>query len=196
MKPVAILYATREGHTRRIAEHIAGALRARGLPADVLDVVALSGLFSPERHAAVLLAASVHGGHHEPEMIAFVKRHRDELESVPSAFVSVSLSEATVEDEARDPGVRRAAGDEVRAMIKAFFESTGWHPGWAKPVAGALLYSHYGAFKRFVMKRVVGRAGGPTDTSRDYEFTDWVELDRFVDEFAAELKAEAATATS
>jgi menaquinone-dependent protoporphyrinogen IX oxidase len=23
-------------------------------------------------------------------------------------------------------------------------------------------------------------AGGPTDTSRDYEFTDWVALDRFV----------------
>lgn len=124
MKPIAILYATREGHTHRIAEHIASALRARGLPADLLDVVALGGLFSPERHAAALLAASVHGGRHEPEMAAFVKRHRDELESVPSAFVSVSLSEAAVEDEARDPGVRREAGDDVRAMLQAFFESS------------------------------------------------------------------------
>lgn len=161
----------------------------------MLDVVSLGGLFSPERHAAALLAASVHRGFHEPEMIAFVKRHRDELESVPCAFVSVSLSEATVEDEARDPEVRREAGDDVREMLKAFFESTGWHPGWAKPVAGALPYSRYGVFKRFLMKQIAGRAGGPTDTSRDYEFTDWVALDRFIDEFAAALKAEAAPAT-
>lgn len=187
MKPVAILYATREGHTRRIAEHVAAAMRARGLPADVLEVVAESGLFSPERHAAVVLAASVHGGVHEPEMVSFVRRHRDELENLPSAFLSVSLTEATAEDEARPPDARREAGDDVRAMLETFFKSTGWHPGWAKPVAGALPYSRYGALKRFVMKQIVRRSGGPTDTSRDYEFTDWASLDRFIDEFVADL---------
>jgi menaquinone-dependent protoporphyrinogen IX oxidase len=30
------------------------------------------------------------------------------------------------------------------------------------------------------MKTISRRAGGPTDTSRDYEFTDWVALDQFV----------------
>ncbi len=196
MKPVAILYATREGHARRIAEHIGADLRAAGVPADVLDVVALGHLFSPERHSAALLAASVHGGLHEPEMVAYVERHRDDLDLVPTAFVSVSLAEATAEDEARPAEVRREAGDEVRATMAAFFERTGWHPGWAKPVAGALPYSHYGWFKRLVMKQIVRRSGGPTDTSRDYEFTDWAALDGFVDGFVAGLRDVAATAAA
>ena len=35
-------------------------------------------------------------------------------------------------------------------------------------------------FIKMVMKTISRMAGGPTDTSRDYEFTDWVALDRFV----------------
>ena len=30
------------------------------------------------------------------------------------------------------------------------------------------------------MKRIARKAGAPTDTSRDFEFTDWAALDRFV----------------
>jgi menaquinone-dependent protoporphyrinogen oxidase len=32
------------------------------------------------------------------------------------------------------------------------------------------------------MKRIARKAGAPTDTSRDYQFTDWAALDRFVGE--------------
>jgi menaquinone-dependent protoporphyrinogen IX oxidase len=32
------------------------------------------------------------------------------------------------------------------------------------------------------MKRIARKAGAPTDTSRDYELTDWPRLDRFIDE--------------
>ena len=38
MKPVGIFYATREGQTRRIAEHLAAEFRARGLDTDVRNV--------------------------------------------------------------------------------------------------------------------------------------------------------------
>jgi menaquinone-dependent protoporphyrinogen oxidase len=41
------------------------------------------------------------------------------------------------------------------------------------------------------MKRIAKEAGGATDTSRDYEYTDWVGLDRFVDELADELSSSA-----
>ena len=33
---------------------------------------------------------------------------------------------------------------------------------------------------RLIMKRIARKAGGPTDTSHDYEFTDWLAIDRFV----------------
>ena len=38
MKPVGILYATREGQTRRSAERMASDFRARGLPAEIKNV--------------------------------------------------------------------------------------------------------------------------------------------------------------
>ena len=34
------------------------------------------------------------------------------------------------------------------------------------------------------MKRIARKAGGATDTSRDYEYTDWAALDEFVDRFS------------
>lgn len=71
-------------------------------------------------------------------------------------------------------------------MLHRSFEETGWHPTRVKPVAGALLYTKYGLLLRFVMKLIAKRAGGATDTSRDHKYTDWVALDRFVDELAEE----------
>ena len=74
-------------------------------------------------------------------------------------------------------------------MIDEFVEDTRWRPAHIKPVAGALLYSKYNPLVRFIMKRIAKEAGGATDTSRDYEYTDWVGLDRFVDELADELSS-------
>ena len=48
------------------------------------------------------------------------------------------------------------------------------------PVAGALAYSQYNFLVKLVMKGIARRAGAPTDTSRDYEFTDWPAVDAFV----------------
>jgi menaquinone-dependent protoporphyrinogen oxidase len=189
MKPIAILYATREGHTRRIAEHIAATLRVRDWPAGVVDVRSVKEPFALGRYAGVVLAASVHMARHEREMVAFVQRHREELERMPAAFLSVSLSERGVEDPAASPEARAKAELDVHAALEAFFKKTGWRPKHVKPVAGALLYTKYGMLTRLVMKHIVRGEGGPTDTSRDYEFTDWEALDRFVDELIAELSA-------
>jgi menaquinone-dependent protoporphyrinogen oxidase len=70
-----------------------------------------------------------------------------------------------------------------------FIRETGWRPTHIKPVAGALLYTTYNPLIRFVMKRIAKKAGAETDTSRDYEYTDWVELDRFTGTLATELAA-------
>jgi len=65
-------------------------------------------------------------------------------------------------------------------MIDVFEKETGWRPGHVLAVAGALAYSQYNFIIRFVMKRIARKAGAPTDTSRDYELTDWSALDAFI----------------
>ena len=190
MKPILVLYATREGHTRKIAERVAGSLEARGMPAKLVDVGGIEPAFALDEYRAVFLAASVHGGTHESEMVSFVKGHRHKLDALPTAFVSVSLTEAGAEDPQRPRAQREEASHAVETMLEAFYEQTGWHPLRVKPVAGALLYSHYGPVKRFIMKLIVKAQGGSTDTSRDHEYTDWSALERFVSEFVTALGPE------
>lgn len=187
MKPALVLYATREGQTRHIAEHLADRLRARGLATDVVGVAALPDDFDLARYGAAVLAASVHLGKHEREMIAFVKERRAELEGIPSMFLSVSLTEAEAEDANAPAEKRERAAAEVRGMIDTFLIETGWNAGHVHPVAGALLYRHYGPLIRLIMRYIAKRQGAPTDTSSEYEFTDWQMLDRFAAEIVAEL---------
>jgi menaquinone-dependent protoporphyrinogen oxidase len=102
-----------------------------------------------------------------------------------TAFLSVSLSQAGVQDRNATSERRKHAAADVNSMIKRFLVKTQWQPTRVEPVAGALMYSKYNPFMRFIMKRIARRAGASTDTSRDHEFTDWAALDRFASEFAA-----------
>jgi menaquinone-dependent protoporphyrinogen oxidase len=179
---VVVFYATREGHTRHIAEHIAVDLKAQKVDIDVYDVKTLLEPIDWSVYATACVAASVHLGHHEPEMIAFAKRHRDKLEQLDGAFVSVTLSQAGAQDSHRSTAERQAAAADVQRMVDVFVHETGWQPVHVLSVAGALAYSQYNFVVRFVMKRIARQQGAPTDTSRDYVFTDWQRLDQFVND--------------
>jgi menaquinone-dependent protoporphyrinogen oxidase len=44
-----------------------------------------------------------------------------------------------------------------------------------------MAYTRYNPVVRWVIKRISKRRGGPVDTSRDHEVTDWAQVRRFVD---------------
>lgn len=196
MKPILIIYATREGHTRRIVEHLAQVIGARGLTAELRDARELDRRLDPAAYSAAILAASIHLGHHEKEMERFVERDREQLERLPTAFLSVSLTEAGAENTARPPESRAEAARAVAEMMDAFFAKTGWHPDRHEPVAGALMYSRYNVLIRWVLKRIAQKEGGSTDTKRDHVYTDWEALDRFVEDFIAGIEAPASPSSS
>jgi menaquinone-dependent protoporphyrinogen oxidase len=179
---IAIFFATREGHTSKIASRIADDLRTKGVNVDVVNVRAPGPPPNWSMYATAFVAASVHGQRHEREMIEFARRHRDDLRRIGAVFISVSMSEAGAEDMDAPAARREQSAADAQRMIDIFIKQTGWKPERYLPVAGALLYTHYNFLVRFVMKRIAKKNGGPTDTSRDYEFTDWPAIDRFVDE--------------
>lgn len=184
MKQAAVLYATREGHTALIAECVARKLRDLGIPAVAVDLREQGAAVRLDEYRAVVLASSVHVGKHEPAMVRFVQEHRSSLEAMPSAFLSVSLSEAGVELPRTTPERRAQSAAGVQEMLDRFSLETGWRPAHVLPVAGALLYTKYNFFKRFVLKQISRRAGGSTDTSRDHVYTDWTALEGFIARFA------------
>jgi menaquinone-dependent protoporphyrinogen oxidase len=181
----AIFFATREGQTAKIAEHIASDLRAHAMDVDVLNVRNSSAPIDWSGYNIAFVAASVHVEHHEREMIEFVRAHRGQLDQVGAVFISVTMSEAGAEDPTAPPERRRQGAADAQRMIDVFVKETGWKPERCLPVAGGLMYTRYNLLIRFVMKRISRKQGGPTDTSRDYEFTDWQGLDRFVEEVVA-----------
>jgi menaquinone-dependent protoporphyrinogen oxidase len=171
---ILILYGTTDGHTATIARRLASMLETRGAASDPIDAARARPL--PSRYDAVIVAASVHTGAYQPEVRRWVHEHSLALADMPTAFISVCLGVLQP-----DPAVQ----EKVKATIDRFLTSTGWRPTAIKSVAGAVLYTRYGWLKRWLMRRIVRKAGGGTDTSQDYEYTDWKDLERFANRFAA-----------
>ena len=128
MKPVLVVYATREGQTRHIAEHACGRLAAQQFACELVDAAHVPETFALENYAAVIAGASLHRAKHEPEMTAFVRRYLPQLQEIPTLFLSVSLSETTVEDPNAPPEKRDKAREDVKRTIDEFLAETGWRP--------------------------------------------------------------------
>src|SRR4030095_1225067 len=182
MSRILVIYGTTDGHTAKIARSIEEALRAGGLDVDVID--AATNTRRPEHYAGVIVAASVHAGRFQPAIRRWVRAHAHMLRGIPTAFVAVCL--AVLQS---DPKVQ----DELAAILERFYTQTGWRPTLSKAVAGALLYRQYNWLMRQMMRRIVLKAGGDTDTSRDYEYTDWADLRKFVGQFATRVTGSTAT---
>ena len=72
-------------------------------------------------------------------------------------------------------------------MWTSFFsEATGGHPRRSRLLA-RFPDTRYNWLKRWMMRRIVAKAGGDTDTSRDYEYTDWEALRVFCEQFAKSI---------
>jgi menaquinone-dependent protoporphyrinogen oxidase len=175
MPRILIVYGTTDGQTRKIAATLSGILEYQGVHADVRLAGDLPASVRPQEYDGVIVAASVHSGGYQRDVKRWVAAHAAALNRCPSAFVSVCLGILE-----KNPAVQR----EVHAIAQRFLDRSGWHPTVIKPVAGALLYTKYNFVKRWVMKRIVSKGGGDTDTSRDYEYTDWEDLRTFAREFA------------
>jgi menaquinone-dependent protoporphyrinogen oxidase len=167
-----VVYGTTDGHTAKVAGSLTEALRKQGAGADMIDV--RDDRLGPIGYDGVIVAASLHAGGYQRSVKRWVQTHLVTLREMQTAFVSVCLGVLQ-----HDPTVDR----DLAAKIERFLATTGWHPGERKIVAGALLYTRYNWITRWVMRRIVRKAGGDLDTSRDYEYTDWKDLQLFATHF-------------
>lgn len=177
-------YATHDGHTRVIAAKIGEVLAAKGHSVDVVDLDDLPRDFSLDRYEVVVLGAPVRKGKHLRTLVDFARKQRASLQRRPSALFSSSLTSAEQSEEAQ-----RTA----RELVDGFIADTGWRPDHIGLFAGALLYRKYNFIVRALMKAISRKAGGDTDTTRDYDYTRWDEVDAFANEIAQTLSARVAT---
>ena len=173
-----VVYASRHGQARKVAEHLAAALRNRGLSVDLCNVEQREPAPVVSDYQVAVLVASVHAGRTQSEMVEFARAHREALEHMVTGFVCVSLSRA-IEKLGKSAASRARAASEVARAIDGFVAETGWRPKVVEPVAGALRYREYGLIMRLMMRALARSGELDTDTTRDYEYTDWPELTQF-----------------
>jgi menaquinone-dependent protoporphyrinogen oxidase len=173
MARVGVLYGTTEGHTAKVAQHIGDAARRLGHEVEVRPAAELPDGFTLDGYDHVFVGGSVHEGKHQRSVRKLITKHRQALEAKGAAFFSVSLAAATWDPHGRAESARYI--DDMTA-------ETGWRPAHAKSIAGALLYTEYNFLKRLLMRTIVKVQGGPSDTSKDYEYTDWEAVTLFVEQ--------------
>jgi menaquinone-dependent protoporphyrinogen oxidase len=180
MHDVLVFYATSEGQTRRIAERIAADIGARGFNVRAIDVkTGDAARVEWNNVRGVVLGASLHAGRHQHAAVEFAKAFRDRLDLYPSAFFSVSLSAAS-----KNPEEVAIAARLARELP----EQAGWRPMMVECFAGRLAYTRYGWLTRWLMTRIARKEGGPVDTARDHELTDWDAVARFATRMAQEIE--------
>jgi len=175
---ILIVYSTSEGQTAKIADVVSGWLRERGHHVATVDSTLTDENTEAYGFDAFILAGSVHFAKYQESLVKFAKRQAAILQRHPSAFLSV-CGAASSQNEASQA--------EARSYIGTFISRTGWIPTVFLSVAGAVKYTKYNWLIKPVMKSINQKKGGPTDTTRDHELTDWVALKRFIDDFCDRL---------
>ena len=178
MSKVLIVYGTAYGQTERIAQEIARVLRESDHEVSLVRGDRLPAGMSLDGYQGVVVAASVLFGRHQRYIERFVRERGARLTTLPSAFVSVCGAMANPAPE----GERVARGYRERLL-----SATGWHPTIERSFAGGVPYTRYRPWVRWMIKMINRRTGGPTDTSRDYDFTDWPAVAQFAQQFAGLL---------
>jgi menaquinone-dependent protoporphyrinogen oxidase len=170
---VALYYASRDGQSQRIAEHISRSMAAAGVlaaPQDVAnmrpaDLVAAS---------VIVLVAAVRYGRHLPEAERFLAQYGLLASPPPLALASVSLV-------ARKAGKTTAAGNPYLRKAIARHRLA---PALAEAFAGRLEYRRCGWLDRQIIRFIMLVTGGPTDPDTCVEFTSWPAVDEFATKVA------------
>ena len=166
---ILVVYGTRNGQTKRIADRIEARLHERGVMVDLVNARAIPIDLRIADYNGVIAGASVNTGRFQPSVGDFVSGFHKEIARVPSAFFGVSLSEA-------DPKLR----DQAAVQIGRFLIEYAWRPALTASFAGALPPSRFQWVMRLFWRRL--------DKRRD-EFTDWDAVAHFADEFVAKVEA-------
>ena len=167
---ILIVYGSTYGQTAKIARYIQDVLVSEGHEVVLEAADRWPAESSIQGFEAVIVGASIIIGKHQKAVSRFVAANRAALNRIPSAFFSVSGSAG---------GTDTKSIAEVDRIINDFLAGAQWHPRTVEKVAGAIVYTKYSWPMRQVMRWIVKGGGGPTDTTRDHELTDWAQVRRF-----------------
>ncbi len=170
---VLILYSSHDGHTRTVALRMAERIRA-SFHCDVCDLHR-DEVPDPSGYQGVMIGAAIRYGRYHSVVRHLVDRMHEILNTMPSAFFGINLI-------ARKPEKRQI---ENNVYTRKFLSRILWRPMQVGIFAGALYYPRYRWLDRIAIQMIMRITGGETDTTKEIVYTDWQQVDAFVDAFCA-----------
>lgn len=175
-----IFYSTRDGHSCRIAEHIAARLTASGTNAKAENAATFPFSADAIRDLpVVVLVAAVRYGRHMPDADKALEAYATLENKPPLALASVNLT-------ARKPHKRTP---QTNPYLRKWIKRQKLSPQFAIAIAGRLDYPRYSTFDRLAIQLIMTMTKGPTDPMAVVEYTDWDSVDAFADQLASHCLA-------
>lgn len=167
-----VIYASRYGQTRKIAERFTAVARAAGIEVHLWEVTALPERAPLPRCDSIVVAGAVYFDRYSEDLRDFLRSHAAALKVTPTALISVANAAMS------ELGLP-AAEEYVRKLEK----QTGFRPQRVLHVAGGETYTRYGFFTRWLMRRIAKKYGRKVDVNVDYDHTNWEAVEAFTREF-------------
>ena len=170
-KNAILIYSSVDGQTHKISEYLREKCKTK-ISFELKSIYDAKNI-SFNEYEIIIIGASIRYGKHSSEIIELVKDNLKIFDNKKTAFFSVNA-------------VARKIGKDLSSnnpYVIKFLNKTNWKPNIAAVFAGKIDYPKYKFFEKMIIRFIMFITKGPTDTSKSYEFTDWLK----VDEFAAEL---------
>lgn len=176
---ILIVYESKYGQTQKIAKHICDRMSQQGHTVEMMNMNHLVPV-DLTSYDGVIVGAPIYMRSYPKRMQKWIRQHAGNLNKKPAAFFSVCM-QILLKDE-------RSQRD-LLTISEYFFKKTGWVPKRRKVFAGAVRFSRYNIFVKYIMSSFAKRAGHKLEMNQDYEFTNWHDVSRFSDEFLNSLQS-------
>lgn len=177
-----IIYGGTDGQTRKIAGHIKSEAEKTG--ADVFMYDASSDPPGPEGFDGAIIGSSIRNREFQSTVEAYILHHLTTLNTIPSVLFTVSS--AAIGLSKKGPNSLRAKG--LNVLADRLLKKTKWNPLLIEHIAGAVKYTIYPRSVKFGFWLTALLSGLDTDTSKDYEYTDWKEVTVFAQTVCTKIK--------
>ncbi len=167
MTKVLIIYATTDGHTRKICERLQQVIEQRNSQVQLLQIDEPHPDLS--QYDKIVIGASIRYGKHSKLIYEFIKQNQQILESRPNAFFSVNVV-------ARKPEKNQP---DTNPYLKKFLSQIDWRPKQLAVFAGNLDYPSCGYLDRQMIRLIMWMTKGPTAPDTVVDFTDWDQVEAF-----------------
>ena len=168
MKKIIIIYATTDGHTRKICSRLLNIIEKSDNVVTMIPIEDVNEL-DLDVFDKIVIGASIRYGKHNVKVYEFINKNTQILDKKPNAFFSVNVVARKAEKNQPD----------TNPYLKKFLLQIPWKPKELAVFAGKIDYQKYKFWDRFIIRLIMWITKGPTHPKTNIDFTNWDQVDKF-----------------